>query len=132
MQIKTYISMAVLTTLFLSFLGCAMQPAPTEELVLAESQIEQAKKEYSYQYEPLLIKKAEDKLASAKSLLENDKNGEAKYLLDEAKKDAEAATALSAAKKSKKLYEQSQNSQNMFKQQLDNQSEPTQPGELSP
>jgi hypothetical protein len=132
MQLKKYISMVVLTTLFFGFLGCAMQPTPTEELVLAESQIEQAKKEYSYQYEPLLIKKAEDKLASAKSLLDDDKNGEAKYLLDEAKKDAEAAIALSSAKKSKKLYEQSQNSQNMFKQQLDNQSEPTQPGEQSP
>ena len=132
MQIKKHTSMTVLTTLYFGFAGCAMQPAPTEELALAETQIEKAKRENAYQYEPLLIKKAEDKLASAKSLIEHNENSEARLLLDEANKDADAAIALSTAKKTKTLYEQAMASLKMFKQQLNNTSGPTQPGEPSP
>jgi hypothetical protein len=133
MRFKKPISLTIPTTfLLLGLIGCASQPAPTGELATAEMQIEQAKKENAYQHEPLMIKQAEDKFASAKTLLEQDKNEEAKLLLDEANKDAEAATALSAAKKNKLLFEQSQASLQTLKQQLDNQREPAQSREITP
>lgn len=68
-------------------------PRPEGEMQSARSAIEAAEADNAREYEPVMLKRAQNKLAEAEELLEDRKNREAKRKLDEAKVDAELASA---------------------------------------
>ncbi|QSP94175.1 DUF4398 domain-containing protein [Marinobacter salinisoli] len=75
-------------------------PKPTSELRLAESSVQQAEASDARKYDPVLLNQAQNKLADARKLIDQEEYEQARLLLEQAAVDAQLAAARSQAEKS--------------------------------
>lgn len=79
--------------------GCASTPAPTAQVTAAQQAIEEAERAQAAQHASAELSQARSKLAAAGTAIEGRKMDEALRYAEEARVDAELATARTAAVK---------------------------------
>ena len=115
---KSMLYIAGITGIALSLGGCASSgERPDSDLQSAESSLQQAVAADARQYEPVLLNNAQNKVADAKKLIEQEKYREAERLLEQAAVDAQLAGARSyTAKVSQAVQEINSNSESLRNQ----------------
>lgn len=96
------------------------QTRPQGEMQAAQSAIQRAQSNDAREYEPLLLNQAQTKLADAELLIEDEKYGEARRLLEQAEVDAELAAARSVTERARVAAQQLKESIDSLSKQLDN------------
>lgn len=87
--------------------GCAGQgPRPDSELMAASSAVEQAEASLARQYEPVLLNEAQNKIADARELIDQEENDQARALLKQAEVDAQLAAARSETAKARQAVDE--------------------------
>jgi chromosome segregation ATPase len=87
--------------------GCASSvERPDSDLQTAESSVQQAVASDAREFEPVLLNKAQNKVADAKNLMEQEKYAQAERLLEQAAVDAQLAGARSETTKAQKAVEE--------------------------
>lgn len=100
--------------------GCASAPiAPTEALQAAEQAINTAEQARVADHASLELSQARDKLAAAKTAVQEEEMVRAKRLADESLVDAQLAIAKAGEVKAKKVNVDMQESTNVLKQEMD-------------
>ncbi|RBW51093.1 DUF4398 domain-containing protein [Marinobacter sp. F3R11] len=98
---------AGITGIALSIGGCASPgERPDSDLQSAESALQQAVAADAREFEPVLLNNAQNKVADAKSLIEQEKYRDAERLLEQASVDAQLAGARSETAKAKHAVEE--------------------------
>jgi hypothetical protein len=96
-----------LSAITLLWLGCGSAPVPHEKMAAAEAEMRAAEVggARDVQQAALHLKMAQDQVAKAKKLIEDDENEEATLVLDCAQVDAQYALALAKEEATKKEAE---------------------------
>lgn len=98
---------ALITGLALTIAACAGPgPRPDGKLQTAESSIQQAESSDAREFNPILLNDAQNKVADARELMEQERYREAEVLLDQAAVDAQLAGARSETDKARSAVEQ--------------------------
>jgi hypothetical protein len=107
-----------ITGIALTIGGCASPGEPPDsELQSAESSLQQAVAADAREFEPVLLNNAQNKLADAKNLIEQEKFIEAERLLQQASVDAQLAGARAETAKARLAVEEiNRNIESMRKQ----------------
>jgi len=100
------------------FGGCASQPKPTEQLVRANTLVNEAEKSEAQRYAAADLERARSELNSAQTAESDGKNEDALHLADRAAADANLASARAASGKAEQSAEQVRHSIDTLKQQL--------------
>jgi chromosome segregation ATPase len=96
-----------IVALMLTLGGCASSvERPDSDLQTAESSVQQAVASDAREFEPVLLNKAQNKVADAKNLMEQEKYAQAERLLEQAAVDAQLAGARSETTKAQKAVEE--------------------------
>ncbi|PCM43108.1 DUF4398 domain-containing protein [Marinobacter sp. ANT_B65] len=104
---KSMLYTAGITGIALSIGGCASPgERPDSDLQSAESSLQQAVAADARKFEPVLLNNAQNKVADAKSLIEQEKYVEAERLLEQAAVDAQLAGTRSETAKAKHAVEE--------------------------
>lgn len=124
-QISTF-STAGVTALMLLIGGCASTgERPDADLQTATSSVQQAVAEDAREFEPVLLNGAQNKVADAKDLIEQEKYRQAKRLLEQASVDAKLAGARSETTKAKQAVKEiNRNIETLRKQVNQGQQQP--------
>lgn len=100
--------------------GCADKvPPPTQQITLATQSIAQAESSGAFEFAPVELKSARDKLSQAKLAMEKEENDKARRLADEAMIDANLAEAKARSAKSQKVVEEMKESIRILRQEMD-------------
>lgn len=103
----------------LLFAGCASKPQPpTEQLQAAELAISTAEQARVADYASPELGEARDKLAAARNAVGKEEMGKAQRLAEQARVDAELATAKAAAAKAKAVNNELDKSIDTLKQEM--------------
>ncbi|MGO1749427.1 MAG: DUF4398 domain-containing protein [Marinobacter sp.] len=103
--------------------GCASPgERPDSDLNSAQTSLQQAVSADAREYEPILLNDAQNKLADAKNLIDQEKYTEAERLLEQATVDAQLADARSETAKAKLAVEEINDNIESLRQEL-NQSQ---------
>jgi hypothetical protein len=115
---KSMLYTAGITGIALTIGGCASPGEPPDsELQSAESSLQQAVAADAREFEPVLLNNAQNKLADAKNLIEQEKFIEAERLLQQASVDAQLAGARADTAKARLAVEEiNRNIESMRKQ----------------
>lgn len=102
----------------LALSGCASPGnPPTSELQSAENSLQQAVAADAREFEPILLNDAQNKVADAKKLIDQEKYTRAERLLEQAEVDAQLAGARTDTAKAKQAVEEiNRNIESMRKQ----------------
>jgi hypothetical protein len=95
----------------------AMQP-PDSQMALANEAVEEATSAGAYEYAPVELKAAQDKINQAEQAMQSKDNVTAKRLLQEAEVDAKLAEAKSATAKSQKAVAELQKSIDLLRDEF--------------
>ena len=106
-----------LSLLVLSSCAPAVQP-PDSQMALATEAVEEATAAGAYEYAPVELKAAQDKINQAKQAMQSKDNVTAKRLLQEAEVDAKLAEAKSATAKSQQAVAELQKSIDMLRDEI--------------
>ncbi|GGE76913.1 hypothetical protein GCM10011533_31570 [Streptosporangium jomthongense] len=99
---KSMLYTAGITGIALAIGGCASSgERPDSDLQSAEASLQQAVAADAREFEPVLLNNAQNKVADAKNLIEQERFTEAKRLLEQAAVDAQLAGARSETAKAK-------------------------------
>lgn len=109
----------ILSLGLLALTGCAptMQP-PTSQLALAESAVDKATASGAYEYAPLELKTAQDKVDQAKTSIQTKDYVKAERLLQQAEIDAQLAEAKSSTTKSQKAVDSLQQGIDLLREEI--------------
>lgn len=120
---KPMLYTAGITAVALAIGGCASQgERPDSDLQSAESSVQQAVAADARDFEPILLNNAQNKVADAKNLIEQEKYIEAERLLEQATVDAQLAGARSETAKAQRAVEEiNSNIESLRKQINDDQ-----------
>jgi len=114
---------ACLIVFALALAGCADKiPPPTQQVTMATQAIAQAESSGAFEFAPVELKSARDKLTLAKHAMdkeEDDENDKARRLADEAMIDANLAEAKARSAKSQKVVEEMKESIRILQQEMD-------------
>jgi hypothetical protein len=100
--------------------ACASKPkAPTESITAAEQSVAFADAAHAAEFAPVELAVARQKLSEARVQMEKDEMIYAERLANQAKLDAELATAKAEAAKAKKVNEELQKGNQILKEELD-------------
>jgi hypothetical protein len=104
---------------FLTLAGCApaMQP-PASHMALAEDAVEKASAAGAYEYAPVELKTARDKIDQAKTAMQSKDYASSQRLLEQAEVDARLAEARSNTVKSRRAVEELQKSIELLREEL--------------
>lgn len=105
---KKLIGMSMSALAALALVACASTPPPTDQLARAESAIKRAEDARVADYASPELKSAREKLASARDAVTRDEMDLAARLADQARVDAEVATAKAEAAKAQSNIEELQ------------------------
>ncbi|WP_207062903.1 DUF4398 domain-containing protein [Motiliproteus sp. SC1-56] len=94
-------------------------PRPDSEMQLAEAAIRQAEEANARKHEPVLLNQAQNKLADARKLMEEEEYEQAKALLEQAEVDAQLAAAQSETAKAQIVMDEINANIEELKKQLD-------------
>jgi len=104
----------------LAMAGCADKvPPPTQQVNMATQAIAQAESSGAFEFAPVELKSARDKLAQAKHAMDKEENDKARRLADEAMIDANLAEAKARSAKSQKVVEEMKESIRVLRQEMD-------------
>jgi small-conductance mechanosensitive channel len=108
-----------LSLALLSLTACtpSMQP-PTSQMALAQSAVDKATTAGAYEYAPLELKAAQDKIDMAKTAMQAKQYGEAERLLEQAEIDAQLAEAKSSTAKSQKTVDTLQQGIDLLREEI--------------
>lgn len=105
--------------------GCADKvPPPTQQITLATQSIAQAESSGAFEFAPVELKAAREKLALAKQAMDKEENDKARRLADEAMVDANLAEAKARSAKSQKVVEEMKESIRVLRQEMDRKVSP--------
>lgn len=100
--------------------GCASSgERPDGELQTAESAIQQAVSSDARDFEPVLLNQAQNKVADAEELIDEEKYREASRLLEQASVDAQLAGARSDTAKAEQAVEEINSNIESLRQRID-------------
>lgn len=100
--------------------GCASSgERPDGQLQTAESSIQQAVSSDARDFEPVLLNQAQNKVADAEELIEEEKYREARRLLEQASVDAQLAGARSDTAKAEQAVEEINNNIESLRQRIE-------------
>lgn len=110
--------LVVATTTFL--VACAGPgPKPDSELQAAESSVQQAEAADARKFEPVLLNQAQNKVADARELMDEEQYRKAERLLEEAAVDAQLAAARSETEKAQRAVAEINRSIDELQDQLE-------------
>lgn len=114
------------TILFMFFLaGCADKvPPPTQQVTMATQAIAQAETSGAFEFAPLELKSARDKLSQAQRAMEKEDNLKARRLADEATIDANLAEAMARSAKAQKTVEELKENIRALREEVDRKAAP--------
>ncbi|MEQ5835859.1 DUF4398 domain-containing protein [Marinobacter sp. NFXS9] len=102
-----YLRLALALGLSTLLAACASSgKIPTEDKTAAENAIQQAESSDARDFEPVLLNRAQNKVADAEQLIKDEKFNEAGDLLQQATVDAQLAAARSETAKARKAVEE--------------------------
>ncbi|WP_100639274.1 DUF4398 domain-containing protein [Marinobacter salexigens] len=105
--------------LVLTLGGCASSgERPDSDLQSAESSLQQAVAADAREFEPVLLNNAQNKVADAKNLIEQEKYSQAERLLEQAAVDAQLAGARADTAKAKHAVEEINGNIESLRQQI--------------
>jgi hypothetical protein len=109
----------ILSLGLLALTGCApsMQP-PTSQMALAQSAVDKASASGAYEYAPLELKSAQDKVEQAKAAMQVKDYVKAERLLEQAEIDAQLAEAKSTTSKSQKAVDTLQQGIDLLREEV--------------
>ena len=109
----------ILSLGLLALTGCApsMQP-PTSQMALAQSAVDKATAAGAYEYAPLELKMAQDKVEQAKTAMNAKDYVKAERLLEQAEIDAQLAEAKSSTTKSQKAVDSLQQGIDLLREEI--------------
>lgn len=112
---------ACLIMLLISALvGCADKvPPPAQQVNMATQAIAQAESAGAFEFAPVELKSARDKLSQAKLAMDKEENNKARRLADEAMIDANLAESKARSAKSQKVVEEIKESIRILRQEMD-------------
>ena len=93
-------------------------PRPDGEMQVAQSAIQTAQSNDARQHEPVLLNQAQNKVADAENLIEQEEYREARRVLEQAAVDAELATARTETEQARLAAEQLNESIEALRKQL--------------
>lgn len=100
--------------------GCAQkQVVPSSEMALAEDAVAEASSAGAYEFAPLEIEMAEDKIEQAKIAIQAKNNLEAKRLLEKAQVDAKLAESKARTAKTQKSVNELQKSIDVLREEIE-------------
>ena len=119
MKTGMLIKCSILILGLLVLTGCATtkQP-PTGKMALSQAAVEKASSAGAYEYAPLELKTARDKIELAKAATQSKDYETAERLLEEATVDAELAEAKSKTVKSQKVVDELKMSIDMLREEI--------------
>ncbi|WP_417516092.1 DUF4398 domain-containing protein [Marinobacter sp.] len=117
-KFKSILYTAGITGVALTIGGCASSgERPDSDLQSAESSLQQAVAADARKFEPVLLNNAQNKVADAKNLIEQEQYTEAERLLEQASVDAQLAGARADTAKARQAVEEiNQNIESMRNQ----------------
>jgi hypothetical protein len=127
MSLKPGMIFKVSATILFMFLlaGCADKvPPPTEQITLATRAIAQAESSGAFEFAPVELKSARDKLSLAQRAMEKEDNLKAGRLADEATVDANLAEAMARSAKSRKTVEELKENIRALREEVDRKATP--------
>lgn len=124
---KKLIGMSMSALAALALVACASTPPPTDQLARAESAIKRAEEARVADYASPDLKAAREKLASARDAVTRDEMALAARLAEQARVDAEVATAKAEAAKAQSNIEELQKANAAIQQESLRNSTPAAP-----
>ena len=124
---KKLIGMSMSALAALALVACASTPPPTDQLARAESAIKRAEEARVADYASPDLKAAREKLASARAAVTRDEMALAARLAEQARVDAEVATAKAEAAKAQSNIEELQKANAAIQQESLRNSTPAAP-----
>lgn len=110
---------AVILGLAMTIAACAGPgPRPDGKLQSAESAIQRAEASDAREFNPIMLNDAQNKVADARDLIEQERYSEAEQLLERAEVDARLAGARSETSKAKDAVEQLNQNIETLRQQM--------------
>jgi VIT1/CCC1 family predicted Fe2+/Mn2+ transporter len=99
--------------------GCAYKvPPPNQQITLATQSITQAESSGAFDFAPVELKSAREKLSQAKKAMDKEENLKAKQLAEEAMIDANLAEAKARSAKSQKVVEELKESIRILREEM--------------
>ncbi|WP_203301014.1 DUF4398 domain-containing protein [Marinobacter sediminum] len=95
-------------------------PKPDSELQAAESSVQQAEAADARKFEPVLLNQAQNKVADARELMDQEQYRKAERLLEQATVDAQLAAARSETEKAQRAVAEINRSIDELQDQLEN------------
>lgn len=100
--------------------GCAGPgPKPDSELQAAESSVQQAESADARKFEPVLLNRAQNKVADARELIDREEYRKAERMLEQAAVDAQLAAARSETEKARRAVAEINRSIDELQDQLE-------------
>lgn len=100
--------------------ACASKgTVPHQDLNAAEEAVRQAEAADARDYEPVMLNRAQNKIADARQLIDAEKYAEAERMLEQAQVDAQLADAKSETAKARNAVEEINQSIEQLRRQLD-------------
>lgn len=118
MDIRNLARNTLLLIAVTQFAACSSGPPPKQELSLTQASIRSAEAAGAAEYAPKALRTAQQKVESAKSLINKEEYKKAKLVLESALADAELAEASAEAQKSKLANSELQESIDLMKQEI--------------
>lgn len=118
MKQKIFLASTVFAAVCL--VGCAQKhKVPTSEMALADEAVAEASSAGAYEFAPLEIEMAEEKIEQAKIAIQAKDNLEAKRLLEKAQVDAKLAESKARTAKTQKAVNELQKSIDVLKEEIE-------------
>ncbi len=119
MKASTNLKTIILSLGLLTLMGCAssIQP-PTGKMAVAESAVDKASAAGAYEYAPLELKMAQDKVDQAKTEIQAKNYVKADRLLEQAELDAQLAEAKTSTTKSQKVVDSLQQGIDLLREEI--------------
>ena len=121
MKTGTVLQSCIVVTGLLIFIGCASSKQSQSQIgkmALSQAAVEKASSEGAYEYAPLELKTARDKIELAKTATQSKEYETAERLLEQATVDAELAEAKSKTAKSQKVVDELKTSIDMLRDEI--------------
>jgi hypothetical protein len=118
MKLRLKIPFLILSLGLVALTACSSKQPPTRELALAESAVEKASRSGGYEYAPLELRAAQEKLTQARLAIQDKQYVEAQRLLEQARVDARLAEEMTGTVRSRQAVEELQKSIDLLNQEL--------------
>ena len=99
--------------------GCANNPGPTEQMDTSRAAVSSANSAGAYEYAPIQLKLAMDKMSGAERAMANQDYVLARQLAEEAQADAQLAGAVARSAKAQKAADAVQEDSRVLRQEID-------------